>query len=127
MKKAVFIFVLVLFIGGINSTVKSDTPIRYVLCSQNVQKIEVIAQGKLYSLQIVLTASAAEDFFRLTRDNIGKTLNIEFDNEFITGADIVGPIKSGYLVSVPATKEEADNLKESILSSRNNTACGKLK
>ncbi|MCD4740998.1 MAG: hypothetical protein K8R67_00740 [Desulfobacteraceae bacterium] len=126
MKNSIQIFVLLLFVGAISSTAKSDTSIRYALCQKNVKKIEVVHQGDLYSLRIALTESAAEDFFRLTKDNIGKTLDIEFEGFFITGADINAPIKSGYILSVPATKEEANRLRQRILDSRNNTPCGKL-
>ena len=126
MKNIIQVFVLLLFIGAICSTAKSDTSIRYALCQKNVKKIEVVHQGNLYSLRIALTESAAEDFFRFTKDNIGITLDIEFEGFFITGADIDAPIKSGYILSIPATKEEANRLRQRILDSRNNTPCGKV-
>ena len=126
MKNIIQVFVLLLFIGAISSTAKSDSSIRYAICQKNVKKIEVVQQGNLYSLRIVLTESAAADFYRLTKDNIGKTLDIEFEGFFITGADIDAPIKSGNILSIPATKEEANRLRQRILNSHNNTPCGKV-
>ena len=64
MKNIILVFVLLLVIGAISSTAKSDTSIRYALCQKNVKKIEVVPQGNLYSLRIALTETATEDFFR---------------------------------------------------------------
>ena len=83
MKPIIQIAVLLMFIGVINSTARSDTSIRYVLCGKNVKTIEIIPQGKQYSLGIALTESAKEEFFYLTKSNIGKTLNIEFEDTLI--------------------------------------------
>ena len=127
MKNIIQVFILLLIIGAISSTAKSDTSIRYALCQKNVKKIEVVPQGNLYSLHIALTESATEDFFRLTKDNIGKTLDIEFENVFITGAHIEVPIKSGYILTIPATEEEANRLNQNILNSRNEESCGNAK
>ena len=127
MKNIIQVFIVLLIIGAISSTAKSDTSIRYALCQKNVKKIEVVPQGNLYSLHIALTESATEDFFRLTKDNIGKTLDIEFENIFITGSDIDAPIKSGNILTIPATKEEANRLRQSILDGRNEAPCGKVK
>ncbi len=127
MKNIIRFFVLLLFIGAISSTAKSDTPIRYALCQKNVKTIEIVPQGNIYSLRIALTESATEDFFRLTENNIGKTLDIEFEGVFITGADINAPIKSGYILSVPGAKEEAIRLRQKILDNRNSAPCGKVK
>ena len=127
MQKTIQIVVLLIFIGAIGSTAKSDTPIRYALCQKNVKKIEVVPNDNLYSLHIALTDSATEDFFRLTKNNIGKTLEIVFDDVFMTGADIVAPIKSGYILSVPATEKEANRIRQSILDGHAKTPCGKIK
>ena len=127
MKNIIQVFVLLLFIGAISSTAKSDTSIRYALCQKIVKTIEIVPQDNLYSLHIALTESATEDFFRLTKDNIGKTLDIEFENVFITGAHIEIPIKSGYILTIPATEEEANRLRQSILNDRNEEPCGKVK
>ena len=115
MKPIIQIAVLLMFIGVINSTARSDTSIRYVLCGKNVKTIEIIPQGKQYSLGIALTESAKEEFFYLTKSNIGKTLNIEFEDTLISGADIEVPINSGYILTIPATKEDAERLRQGIL------------
>ncbi len=127
MKNIIQVFVLLLFIGATSSTAKSDTDIRYALCQKNVKTIEVVSQGNMYSLHIVLTESATEDFFRLTKDNIGKTLDIEFEGLFVTGADIAAPIKSGTIRSIPATKDKANRLRQSIFDDRTKTPCGEVK
>jgi preprotein translocase subunit SecD len=126
MKNIIQVFILLLIIGAISSTAKSDTYIRYALCQKNVKKIEVVPQGNLYSLRIALTESATEDFFRLTKDNTGKILDIKFENVFITGAQIEVPIKSGYILTIPATEKEANRLRQSILNGRNEEPCGKI-
>lgn len=126
MKKIAKIFILLVFIGAFSSTAKSDPSIRYALCRENIAKIEVVPQGDLYSLHITLTESAREDFFSLTKENIGKTLDIVFKDVFISGADIEAPIKSGCIISVPATKEEAHTSKQRILDSRDDAFCGKV-
>jgi hypothetical protein len=67
MKNILQVFILLLFIGAISSTAKSDTSIRYALCQNIVKKIEVVPQGNQYSLHIALTESAAENFLRLNK------------------------------------------------------------
>ena len=47
-----------------------------------------------------------------------------FEDVFVSGADIEAPIKSGYILSVPAIKEEANRLRQRILDGRNETPCG---
>jgi len=127
MKNTLPVLIFLLVVGAIGSTANSDTSIRYVLCRKLVNNIEAVPQGNLYSLHIALTESATEDFFRLTKDNVGKTLDIEFEGAFVTGATIDAPIKSGYIMSIPATKEEANRLRESILDRHNETPCGIVK
>jgi preprotein translocase subunit SecD len=127
MKNIIQVFTLLLFMGAICPTAKSDTFIRYILCQNNVNKIEVVPQGNQYSLHIALTGSATEDFLRLTRDNLGKTLNIEFEDVLVSCAVIDAPIKSGYILSIPATEEEANKLMKRILNGHNKTPCGKVK
>jgi preprotein translocase subunit SecD len=126
MKKNFLIFVLLLFIGTISSSAQSGTLIRYALCQKNIKKIDIVPQGNLYSLRIALTESAGGDFFRLTGNNIGNTLDIVFEDVFVTGAKIDAPVKTGYILSVPATKKEANMLRQRMLDGPDKTPCGKV-
>ena len=127
MKNIIRITVLFLSVVVASAAAKSDISIRYALCRENIDRIEVVPQGNLYSLRIILTESAADDFFQLTRDNIENTLEIVFGSTFISGAEIAAPIESGSILSVPATEEEANRLMQSILGSHDNTFCGRVK
>jgi len=60
------------------------------------------------------------------KDNIGKTLDIVFEDVFVSGADIDTPINSGLILSVPATKDGANRLRQSILDDHGKTPCGKV-
>jgi preprotein translocase subunit SecD len=115
MKNIIQFFILLLFIGASNSSAIGGISIRYALCQNNIENIEVVPQGNLYSLRIALTESATEEFYRLTKDNIGKTLDIVFEDALVSGADIDAPISSGLILTIPATKEGANRLRQSIL------------
>ena len=127
MKNLIRVFILLLFVGATSSPAECGTSIRYALCKKNVENIEVVPKGDLYSLRIALTESAAEDFYRLTEDNIGKTLDIVFGGILVTGADINAPIRNGIILSIPATKAGAYGLRQSILDDHNETQCGQVK
>ena len=128
MKNIIRVFIL-LFIGATStsSPARCDTDIRYAICRKNVKIIEVVPQGNLYSIRIALTESATEDLYRLTKDNIGKTLDIVFEDVLVSGGDIDAPISSGLILSIPATKEGANMLRQSILDDNNKTPCGEVK
>ncbi len=125
MKKKMF-FILLLFIGAMSSTAQSGALIRYALCQKNINKIDVVPQGNLYSLRINLTEAAAGDFFTLTGNNIGKTLDIVFEDIFVTGAKIDSPVKTKYLLSVPGTEKEANRLRQRMLDGLDKTPCGRI-
>ena len=127
MKNIIRVFILLLFVGATSSSARCETPLRYALCINNVKNIEAVSQGDLYSLRIALTASAAENLYRLTKDNIGKTLDIIFGDVLVSGADIEAPISTGLIRSIPATREGADSLRQSILDGSNKTPCGQVK
>ncbi len=127
MKNIIRVFILLLFIGATNSSASCDTSLRYALCKKNLKNIEVVPQANLYSLRFALTESATADFYHLTRNNIGKTLEIVFEDILVTGADIDAPIDTGLIFSIPATKEEANRLRQSILDNNNITPCGQVK
>jgi len=127
MKHIIQVFIVLLFIGTTGSSARCETSIHYSLCKKNVKSIDIVLQGNLYSLRIALTESAAEDFYLLTKDNIGKTLNIVFEDAFVTGADIDAPVRTGFLRSVPATKEGAGMLRQRILDDKNKAPCGQIK
>ena len=127
MKNTIRVFILLLFICAISSSARCDTDIRYAICRKNVKNIEVVPQGNLYSIRIALTESATEDFYRLTKDNIGKTLDIVFEDVLVSGGDIDAPISSGLILSIPATKEGANILRQSILDDNNKSPCGEVK
>ena len=127
MKNTIRVFILLLFICAISSSARCGTDIRYAICRKNVKNIEVVPQGSLYSIRIALTESATEDFYRLTKDNIGKTLDIVFEDVLVSGGDIDAPISSGLILSIPATKEGANMLRQSILDDNNKIPCGEVK
>ena len=127
MENIIRAFIFLLFIGAASSSARYETSIRYTLCQKNIKIIEVVPQGNLHSLRIALTESATKDFYRLTKDNIGKTLNIVFEDAFVSGAEIDVPISSGLILTIPATKEGANRLRQSILDDNNETPCGQAK
>jgi hypothetical protein len=127
MKNTIRVLILLLFICAISTPARCDTDIRYAICRKNVKNIGVVSQGNLYSIRIALTESATEEFYRLTKDNIGKILDIVFEDVLISGGDIDAPINSGLILSIPATKEGANTLRQSILDDNNKTPCGEVK
>jgi|GEM_PF-3322172 len=126
MKKYILVFVLILFIGTLSTTAQSGTLIRYALCRENIEKIDIVPQGNLYSLRIALTGSAAQDFFALTENNIGNNLNIVFKDVFVTGAKMEAPVETKHLLSVPATEKEATRLRQRMLDGSDKTPCGRV-
>ena len=124
MKNNTLVFLVLLFICAIGSSARCDTDIRYAICRKNVENIDIVFQGNFYSIRIALTESATEDFYRLTKDNILKTLDIAIEDILVSGGDTDAPISSGLIHSIPATKESANRLRQRILDDHNKTQPG---
>jgi preprotein translocase subunit SecD len=119
--------ILSLYLGTIVLADSTDESIIYALCEKNIESVEVVEQGKMYSVNIKLAASDAEEFYRLTLENIGKRLDVIIGNTLVTTAIIQAGIKSGSVLSTPKEKVVALELKQRIQNSAPIGPCGMTK
>ena len=80
---------------------QADTPpeaVRFALCAERVAAVEVVPPRKrlpAWSVIVQLTPRASSEFAKLTRRNVGRTLEITAGDDVFVRATLRGAIRSG--------------------------------
>jgi preprotein translocase subunit SecD len=98
--------------------------LKYSICQNNIAKAFVYSQDDYHAVDIQLTPKATEEFSKLTKENIGRRLEILFKNEVVLSAIIMDKIGSGGIRLNAMSEKEANKLLNNILNHVPEQPCG---
>ena len=108
---------------GVSVAFASDI-LRYSLCQNNIANAFTYSHKDYHAVGIQLTQHATEAFAKLTKENIGRRLEILFRNKVVVSAAITDDIKSGQIQLKAMSEREANKLLEEILNQSPKRPCG---